>query len=779
MRLSPHYFAILSIAIYGSPCDELCSHDGPSICTHGSWPSASGSGIICHAYFRTSGDGGRCYHSTETASSCPDTLPPLTLVDAEAVVAPLRAIRMGDGAAGVIRDGAVGGFARNVRQRVEPVETFTPRASLSTARTPVLPISLIESSATEDSGTAALVTEGSSSVPPPGHRVIEIEAVPPRVSTGPIETVNTTPIPLTESTTSFPPLNRRRPRVMPVRTQGSANGMNRFPPPIGRRLVRQSAGFITSWPVPHDVVLPVSIPAPVGPVSTPDTTPEVVLPVVLYPGPVRRFPTLQSAADHIGSVFVSRRDWQHLAVTIASVLSQLDITEFSSFDEANDFWERARGNSLLELARANPNCQSHDPPNACFALMMLIGNMPLPADIVDEVIFLARIDIFAFVQANAAQLGHRLIASLHSLSVPMVPSYLVRQIDIVGIGLYHGFAANWISRFPGLLVNDDLVRAALRHGIYRHAARNMSRVGRRLDMQVNRQDALLSSGFQLAQYSPVEVSVGIESMEFIGEDAFGDGLIQEWFSLMDTAINGIVFTRREDSDIHEISRGIGSVGNYETISTAVGRYFALCIIHGTRTSLNLPIGFVRLLMGETIAVDDIQEIDAQMFNTLSQFENANSEDELTRLMYGMEDEPLMGSGASEPLSLANKDDQIRAAVTNLITNQSPEIFGAISTGFLNVIPRELLREVSPRMLKNLICGSLEPIDGIEFFNNIRFQHSIYWTPERIGWFRDVLTSFSQERMRNFLRYITGYQVLPAGGFGAIGSIGVKAHLEQD
>ena len=752
MRLSPHYFAVLPIAISQGPCEELCDLDGPLICTNGSWARDSPFGIICHAYFRTSEVGGRCYH-TETVSSCPDTLTPLTLVDVEAILAPMRAANTAGEAVGMMRDGPVGGLTRVVRRRrVVPVATFTPTMVVTTTSAEVAPIGDIESFPTGYPATAgtpaALDIDGSNTVRPTRRRrVIQISSEPQTVSTvSPFPTVHTTATP--ETTTSSGPLNPRRPRVMPVgaRPAGTIDDSIIFPPPPGP-LVRQTACVISHWIANATLANP----------ST---------------APVRRFPTLQSAADHIGSVFVSRRDWQHLAVTIASVLSQIDVPEVTSLEEANDFWERARGNSLLELAMENPNCQSIHPPTACFALMMLVGNMPLPA-VADEVsLFLAQRGILAFFASNSVQLGHRLVASLESMAVPEIPRILIRQIDTRGIGLYHGYAANWLSRFPAILDNPDLVRAVLKHRLYRHtAANNMSGLRRLVSMEVARVDVLPSSTLPLSQYSPAELRIGIHSIRFIGEDAFGNGLIREWFSLMDSAINGVVFSRREESGIDEISTEFDSV----PISSAVGRYLALCIVHGSRTSLNLPIGFFKLLLLQTVSVRDTAEIDAEMFNALSQFENADSEDALSGLMYGMEDDPLMGSGASEPLTLLNKADQIRAAVTNLITNHSPEVFGAISAGFFDVIPREFLRDVSPQTLRNLICGSLEPIDGTELFNIIRFRQGEYWTPERMGWFRDVLTSFSQERLRNFLRYMTGYRVLPVGGLGAVGVIGITSY----
>ena len=53
------------------PCTRLCSFDGPSICTGGSWDKNG----VCHRYMYR-GDPARgdyCYHTAETAASCPSS----------------------------------------------------------------------------------------------------------------------------------------------------------------------------------------------------------------------------------------------------------------------------------------------------------------------------------------------------------------------------------------------------------------------------------------------------------------------------------------------------------------------------------------------------------------------------------------------------------------------------------------------------------------------------------------------------------------------------------
>jgi hypothetical protein len=59
-------FSVVIEISRADPCADICSRDGPVICTGGSWLKPGG---ICHAYILLP-DGRRCYHSSVTSSWC-------------------------------------------------------------------------------------------------------------------------------------------------------------------------------------------------------------------------------------------------------------------------------------------------------------------------------------------------------------------------------------------------------------------------------------------------------------------------------------------------------------------------------------------------------------------------------------------------------------------------------------------------------------------------------------------------------------------------------------
>ena len=100
-----------------------------------------------------------------------------------------------------------------------------------------------------------------------------------------------------------------------------------------------------------------------------------------------------------------------------------------------------------------------------------------------------------------------------------------------------------------------------------------------------------------------------------------------------------------------------------------------------------------------------------------------------------------------------------------------------------MISREFLG-VSADQLKTLICAANRAIDPEEFLGAVEFVGSNYprvqnWLGNREDWFRQIVRGFTQEQMSNLLRFVTGYHVLPNGGFAALGRIQIAAYSATD
>ena len=123
MRYFPHLFNLFVVSLSTNPCQRLCDMDGLLICTNGSYPRDDGN---CHAYFCV-GSNGHCYHTPASWNTCPATLPPLAVREAEAIVS--------SGDAPVIRTTPPSTSARMVSTTttrptvLRPAEFLTPSAA--------------------------------------------------------------------------------------------------------------------------------------------------------------------------------------------------------------------------------------------------------------------------------------------------------------------------------------------------------------------------------------------------------------------------------------------------------------------------------------------------------------------------------------------------------------------------------------------------------------------------------------------------------------------------
>lgn len=662
-------------------------------------------------------DGTHCYHTTETSETCPDTLPPLTPADAQRILQSLEraGLSLVDVTAGSV---PVGDPANpRVRRRVVPLATTGEPTTFETTGTP-----------TEPTTTSA---------PQRRRRVFPVSP-------------SFAPFPQVEaSTTTPPPVATRRQRCFPA---GAAAFVSQaapvrhvptvvprdFPPPI-RQLVRQ--------PAPSFAPLP---------------------------SPVFTFVSPQSAADSIASASVSQRDMAQLSAVIASMLSRLEIpADFSQADAAG-FWIRANGPDFLAAAVANPDCAGRT-HNECFALMLLISHMPLPANQDEALAFLVEQGLIEFVEANTDSLANRLINSVGDLDSTQVPGHLYGQINTRGLGLLNGFASNWSSRFPQIMsARQGLSRLGLRHAIYRYMCFESEIFGihEKPGLSINRAAALESSTSELTRHTPSQLRRGVGSVSFIGENAGGQGLVRDWFSLIAGAVS---FRQSNETGIPLLSpRGqtvfdqIVYNSGYSLVHyNALGRLLALSVIHGYPVGFNLPAVFYKKLLGREIVLEDIRDLLApsEYAYIVDIMDPTRTADYLDGVMA-----PMMESGATEDISLDNRDAQFALMMTNVVTNHSPEKFQAIIDGFFAVIPRESVSgSISHEELRSFIRGNPE-IDIADFRAHYNVGRGYVADSPQVEWLFTVLEEYDQPMRRKFLRFVTGRSILPTGGFGHLGTL---------
>ena len=455
---------------------------------------------------------------------------------------------------------------------------------------------------------------------------------------------------------------------------------------------------------------------------------------------------------------IERHDWNAAwndiadQILLGGNLATLQLTQ----NQAITFWETLGGPVLLDQANLDPRLVGYG-LNACTVMMMLVSRMSLPAD---RESFFNQIGITEFVARN-----HDSLVSVFGREHSNRPLLPADPHSLVAAS-FHGY---WTERFPQLVNTIALRKRALMYRIGEFSMANDWRRGDFILRNVERARARETSFGMISGAPAPDLRGGVIRVTYAGENAFGEGLIREWFSLIASKVS---FRETNETGIPLLSprdeTPFDQIVNDDRVSpdqyNSLGRLFALSIIDGNPLGFNLHAVFFKKLLGQPIVLDDLRDmITAAEFRSIEYVMDADrTAEELEMVM-----SPMMHSGAAEGVSLENRDVQFASMLNNICTNSSPDKFQAIADGFFAVIPRELLTGLTPDDLRSFIRGNGD-IDIADFRRHYVAGRGYRRDAEQIEWLFTVLEEYDQPMRSNFLRFVTGRSVLPTGGFGALG-----------
>jgi hypothetical protein len=463
-------------------------------------------------------------------------------------------------------------------------------------------------------------------------------------------------------------------------------------------------------------------------------------------------------------------NWPTVVELIARTFSQPSMVGVSG-EDFMFLWERSRGALVLEEARrvGYEGCRAaHRLQNACFALVVFIGEMPLPADAQSRADALELIGFTQFATDNARALTELLRSSLadHSLGSFGIASGMNARSQ----GVLVGFAANWLGRFPMLSPDapsrSGLLSATVRHRIYRYALlMDQSRYG--LDLNINRGHAFAESYETIARARPENVRNGVYRARFAGEAAAGPGTIREWFSQVSQdvwASDYGLFERREEAPhFYRISQMAGH--HPRECFIAIGRFMAMSIIQGIPVGISMNRMFYKRLLGHAIGLADVEDVDEEVFRSLQTVMGYTSAEEMAAidapLPYVYPDEHADAISAT----LENRDTQLAIALDNLSHNSMPDQFSWFTEGFFAITPREMFDGLTANDVGSILFGDANiDIDDLEA--HLRFNG---FTRESrpVGYLMQVLREMDQHDRRRFLKFVTSNTQLPLGGFASL------------
>jgi hypothetical protein len=433
-----------------------------------------------------------------------------------------------------------------------------------------------------------------------------------------------------------------------------------------------------------------------------------------------------------------------------------------------EIWRQSGGPQVLEAALQLDVNQcgvvGYNERNACFTYMFMATNIPLPGEpgSLEFNNALAFIGLTEFISNNERALNLRSMLQDVSTDYGYFGISTPHQIYI------RSFGHNWIARCPSITNSTRLRGVVFRHRLYRYTALVDPRDSAPINLNdINRGGAFASSA-PVLNGPAANIRRGLANVRFnngrmgVAEDAYGDGVRNDWFSTVTREIFscdfGIFDIIKSFSVIHSDSESLLLTGVYGTI----GRFIALSLVQGNAIGALLPQGLAARLLGQNATIEMIEEFDegtARSLRFTAEYDLKNIEDDFSG--------PIPDSEYTDSVNSENRDAQVQAAVNNLAINRQRAAFEQVYKGFHEILPNEILDGLSPLDLQGLIYGAHEIVIDDTFLTLVNLGGILNEESVEAVELRGILQGFSQDQRRLFLRLVTGNTQLPLGGFRAM------------
>lgn len=249
---------------------------------------------------------------------------------------------------------------------------------------------------------------------------------------------------------------------------------------------------------------------------------------------------------------------------------------------------------------------------------------------------------------------------------------------------------------------------------------------------------------------------------------------REWFLVLSTEL------RKPEYGLFGASDGYRLVllpGADEGLLHFVGLLCGLAAYHGMVVELPLyPLAY-RWMLGDagcanddgnvasTEALDELRRVD-EGFAAGLQWLLDNSVEGLDLTFATQDGQALMEGGESLPVTDTNKANYVwRMARHRLVDSVRPQLT-ALVAGFRQLVPLSVLEGLVWTELELMLCG-LRTIDVEEWRAHTVYAGTLSEHSEMVRVFWELVVAMTQDERALLLRFVTGTDRLPVGGFAAL------------
>ena len=180
----------------------------------------------------------------------------------------------------------------------------------------------------------------------------------------------------------------------------------------------------------------------------------------------------------------------------------------------------------------------------------------------------------------------------------------------------------------------------------------------------------------------------------------------------------------------------------------------------------------QLLMGQTIGLEDVKEVDAALHTSLSWIlDNDPAPLDLcfesqVMVLGVLKSLELLPGGAHIPVTSQNKHDYVAKLVSLRFSSSQQQQMQRIREGFHTIIPAALVQPFTPHQLELMVCG-ISTIDMADWKENTTYENGYTTDSVQVQWFWAIVEEFTEDKRAKLLQFTTGTSRVPAAGFSAL------------
>jgi E3 ubiquitin-protein ligase HUWE1 len=271
--------------------------------------------------------------------------------------------------------------------------------------------------------------------------------------------------------------------------------------------------------------------------------------------------------------------------------------------------------------------------------------------------------------------------------------------------------------------------------------------------------------------------LGMFRVQFINEPGVdGGGLLREWFSLIIRDLfnpSFALFLKTLGGKSYQPNPSSGVNPQHLDYFEFAGRVFGLAIRNGCSLEAHLSRPFLKQLIGATVSLDDMRDIDEASYQSMNWILN-NSVSKLPDEMRFTTDIrdldvhkqiDLIENGNKTIVTDDNKEDFIRLIVEHRLRKETEHQAAAFCQGFHSLISIDDLQLFTADELDLVICGE-GVIQVTDWAKHCEYQGSYQAGHPVIQMFFRVISKWGQDKLSKLLMFTTGSSKVPLGGFAA-------------